>query len=276
MKYVDLHIHTHYSDGLDTPSQIVKMARIKGLDMIAITDHDNLRGYFKALPEARAWGVELVPGVEITTVEHHLLALNFDPRDQGFANFIQRSQDIQREVCRQRVELLKAHGLPITFNKVQRAYSRSTLGKFSILMTMLSDKACKDYLERRHGKLGMSDLFKLYLATKGVAGKIEKRKVITWKQAIREIHKANGLAVFPHPPTMAKDPSEMLDMLVGIDGIEIQLRYEKRYRPFQDYARREGLFVTYGSDFHSSAFGYAMLGRRNNALDEEVLEEIKK
>ena len=268
MKYVDLHIHTAYSDGTDTPNQVARAAKLKGLDMIAITDHDNLSGYYEALHEAKIWGMDLVPGVEISTIQHHLLGLNFDPNDEGFIRFIQYSQDIQKGVCKQRVELLESHGVPISFDKVEQAFPHSTLGKYSILMTMLSDKTSREYLERNHGQLDVKGLFSVYLSSGGIAGHVEKRRVVEWGEAIDEIHKAGGFAIFPHPSTKADNPNEILYMMKGIDGIEIQPQYGEKNKSFRDYAEQNGLFLTFGSDYHGSAFDSVMLGRDKNSLDE--------
>jgi len=75
MKYVDLHMHSYHSDGIYSPKQLVRAAKLNGLDLIAISDHDNIQGYFEALPEAKNCNIELLPGVEINTLEHHLLFL---------------------------------------------------------------------------------------------------------------------------------------------------------------------------------------------------------
>jgi len=275
MKHVDLHVHTLYSDGVDTPNQIVKTARLNGLEMIAIADHDNLRGYYEALPHAKSQALDLVPGVEITTIQHHLLGLNFNPRDEGFVKFIQHAQDIQRGVCNQRVEVLRAHGIPIPFDQVQSAYSHATSGKYSILKTMLSDRTCRDYLERKHGQLKFDELFKIYLSDSGIAGHVEKRKVVEWGEAIAEIHKAGGLAIFPHPSTKADDPSKVSDMLAGIDGIEVQPQFGEKNTPFRDYAKKEGLLVVFGSDYHDSAFNSMLRNKGDNLLDEHVFGKIK-
>ncbi len=76
MSKADLHIHTTYSwDGMMTPAAALKAARIAGLDVIAITDHDEIGGAFEALELAGKYGLEVIPGIEITTADGHLLAL---------------------------------------------------------------------------------------------------------------------------------------------------------------------------------------------------------
>ena len=76
MGLADLHVHTIYSfDGTATLSSVLTHARRAGLDVVAITDHDEIRGALKAVELAPKFGVEVVPGIEITTAEGHLLAL---------------------------------------------------------------------------------------------------------------------------------------------------------------------------------------------------------
>jgi predicted metal-dependent phosphoesterase TrpH len=76
MSKADLHIHTTYSwDGMMTPAAALKAAHMAGLDVIAITDHDEIGGAFKALELAGKYGLEVIPGIEITTADGHLLAL---------------------------------------------------------------------------------------------------------------------------------------------------------------------------------------------------------
>lgn len=77
MGFADLHMHTIYSyDGTASVSAVLKRAKQIGLDIIAITDHDEIKGSLKALELAPAFGIEVIPGVEVTTAEGDLLALN--------------------------------------------------------------------------------------------------------------------------------------------------------------------------------------------------------
>lgn len=77
MGFADLHMHTIYSyDGTASVSAVLKRAKQIGLDVIAITDHDEIKGSLKALELAPKYGIEVIPGVEVTTGEGDLLALN--------------------------------------------------------------------------------------------------------------------------------------------------------------------------------------------------------
>jgi hypothetical protein len=82
MKY-DLHIHTKHSDGINTPEEIVKAAKEKGLTGIAITDHDTVEGLAEAKKACKKYNIEFIPGVELTTNAGDLLLLGFDKIPEG-------------------------------------------------------------------------------------------------------------------------------------------------------------------------------------------------
>ena len=85
MTYADCHAHTNRSDGGNTSKEIIESGKFKGLDLIAITDHDTTAGFFEGIGVAKKWGICLLPGVELTTQEHHLVGLNFDPGNKRFS-----------------------------------------------------------------------------------------------------------------------------------------------------------------------------------------------
>ncbi len=297
MVFVDLHIHTYYSDGTDSPEQQVDVAKDKRLDMIAIADHDNLDGYFEAIEPARKAGIGLVSGVEITTIQHHLLALDFDPYDPDFLRFVKRSKDIQRELCGERVKLLAAYGVPITLEKVEERFPHSTLTKYSTSQTMTDDPECRRYLLENHepekdGTIKIRSVLSYYLSAGGIAGMVEKKKKIVlknginieenrwveWKEAISAVHKAGGLAFIAHPALGADNPKDILDLLAGVDGIEVQPQFWEKYVPFIKYAECRGLLVSYGSDDHGKAFddsGSKILGREGNRLSPDFFDRLK-
>ena len=63
MRYVDLHTHTFYSDGTDDPKSIVRASKMKGIDVLAITDHDTSEGIAEAQEAAKEVGIDLIPGI---------------------------------------------------------------------------------------------------------------------------------------------------------------------------------------------------------------------
>ena len=105
-KYIDFHCHTLYSDGIDSPKNLLKAQKLVGLDIIAITDHDNLLGYWEAKKSAEEWGITLIPGVEFSAGKYHILGLNFNPENPKILETIEKSKYLQRENTRRRTEIL--------------------------------------------------------------------------------------------------------------------------------------------------------------------------
>lgn len=279
MKHIDLHTHTFYSDGSDDPESLVRGAKLKGTDVLAITDHDTMSGYFAAIKEAKRWGIELVAGVEVTTRDYHILGLNVDPSYQPFQDFLKRVQELQKKVCEQRTEILEGHAVPINLEKIEQAFPHSRLGKYNILMTMMVDEECRVYNERAHPGKNADELFEVYLRKKGIAGNVPKKYFVESKEAIKQIHKAGGVAIIAHPFKDIKDLRSEMDTLVeeGIDGVEVQPNYACRNFPYIAYAQEKGLPLTYGSDYHGPAVGRTLLGKMVdsvNCIEERALEKL--
>ncbi|MDP3882310.1 MAG: PHP domain-containing protein [Nanoarchaeota archaeon] len=268
--YIDWHTHTIYSDGLDSPDTVVRNSKFKGIESLAITDHDTLEGYWEAVPEAAKWRIELVPGVEVSTRVYHILGLGIDPKNPEFNAFLEKVQGLQAKVCEQRIEKLQAAGYPITMEKLKDAFPKSRIGKYNIFMAMVQDEACSEMMMKEYGNFPPRDMFRKIFGTQGIAGKIENKYFVRAGEAIAEIHKAGGIAIVAHPFKQADNP-ENLDSLVekGLDGLEIQPNYGKDNDPFLEYARSRGLPVTYGSDSHGATLDRPLLGRGENLLDTE-------
>jgi predicted metal-dependent phosphoesterase TrpH len=99
---VDLHTHTTYSDGACSPGELIQKAKEKGIDIISITDHDNTKGIKEATNAGKDLGVEVIPGVEISSEisnrEIHILGYFFDPDNQELEHYLNffREERIKR------------------------------------------------------------------------------------------------------------------------------------------------------------------------------------
>jgi len=299
-KYVDFHMHTYYSDGIDSPANLVRTAAMAGLDYMAISDHDNSKSYEEAKIEADKWKIGLVSGAEVSTNRFHILGLGFDVRETrsfsehpenpsqtqsfldikntGFQEFLKHSRGLQRDNCARRIDVLKQQGVPISIEKVEAFCPDSRLGKYNIVMTMLVDEECRNYFKKVHGRyLNHTEIFDNYLARETEAGKLRSVNVSP-EEAIKAIHKANGIAILAHPFEDIRDPKDMgeLDRLVslGIDGLEIQLNFNGRNEPFKKYALEHNLLISYGSDYHGASFGRAFSSRGENVLSENLARAL--
>ncbi len=268
MEYVDLHMHTFYSDGTDNPRALVRSSKLNGMDAIAITDHDIMTGYFEAKPEAEKWGIKLIPGVEISTNKYHILGLNVNPSSEKFSNFLTKVRSYQEETCVGRIEILAKHGVPISLDKLKNSFPKSRLGKYNVFMAMMQDEECRDYLHKNHPNKSPYEIFGIYLKKDGIAGNLSGRYDVPPKEAIDAIHEAGGLAVIAHPFKNVDEMSEMDVLLrLGLDGVEIQPNYGDRNIPYRKYALEKNLLMTYGSDFHGPSMPRHLLKRAENKID---------
>src|SRR5262245_35133064 len=113
----DLHLHTIHSDGSYTPEQVVELALRSGLCAIAITDHDTLGGIEPAIAAAAGSGLEIVPGVEITT-EHdgrelHLLAYFVSLESIPLRNALNRLRELRQGRFQEMIERLQRQGVSV-------------------------------------------------------------------------------------------------------------------------------------------------------------------
>lgn len=277
MKHIDLHTHTTYSDGIDTPENLVRRAALVGIDVLAITDHDHIQAYFDAQNEAKKWGIELVPGIEVTTPNYHILGLYFDANSREFAEFVVKSRNLQKKICELRLEKLKG-SLPITLEKILKIFPVSRIGKMNILFAALQDEGCRQKIMEELGTLDSDSIYNHYFRKKNV--KVHGIEIQP-SEAIDAIHKAGGIAVIAHPFKDVKDMSELDELVkLGLDGIEVQPNFGDANKPFEEYAKQHGLLITYGSDHHGAYKPKRMLlGRRfgleNKSNEHEVIQNEK-
>ena len=270
-KYIDWHTHTIYSDGLDSPAGLVRNSRLLGIQSLAITDHDILAGYWEALLEADKGGIELVPGVEISTEVYHILGFGIDPKNPELNRFLDKVQGLQAKICERRMEKLQAAGFSIDMKKLKAAFPKSRLGKYNILLAMLRDAECAEKIIRKYGNIPSDEAFRLLFGNNGIAGEIENENSVESKEAIERIHAAGGIAIVAHPFKEAKTPRDLDSLLKdGIDGLEIQPNYNGRNVQFAEYAKQHNLLLTYGSDYHGAGFSRPLLGRGGDNYDNRI------
>ena len=274
-KYLDFHAHTIYSDGVSTPEILVKTARLSGLDMLAITDHDKLDAISEAIKAGKIWDIKIIPGIEVSTTKYHILGINVDYTSPKFREFVKESGLEQERVCKTRIEAIQSNGVPMTFEKLKKYFPLARLGKFNLCMAMIQDRECQDYFRENGIRLG-NDNYKNYIKAKDGNEIADKFTTITPQRAINEIHQAGGLAFIAHPFKDVKKMQE-LDVLVsqGLDGLEIQPNFNGKNEPFEKYASEHNLLVTYGSDYHGGLFGREILGKGRNTLYPALKKALK-
>ncbi|MDP3026744.1 MAG: PHP domain-containing protein [Nanoarchaeota archaeon] len=280
-KYIDLHTHTRYSDGIETPSILMENLKLQGMNIVAKTDHDTLAGYEEAKQAAENIGLILVPGLEFSDKDYHILGLGFNPYDEEFNALVQKSTNNQKLATKQRIDLLQEHGIPITMEKVEKYFPFSRLGKQNIFRTLYLDKDCRGWLEKNLPDACPNDVFEYTLRKKGIAEKISKYYNLERDEIINGIHNAGGIAILAHGPKEVKNIKELYELKeMGIDGFEIQPRFYNdkfeaiSYEDVERFAKENNMLLTYGSDYHGASMPRRLLERKNNILSLELEERI--
>jgi len=248
MKFkVDLHLHSNWSDGSLGVSQLVRFAKTLGLDAISITDHDTMTSQAEALEEGKIQGLRIIPGVEISAFnpetgrKAHILGFNV--RDmEGLERACRPFLEARHYKNLQSVDLVAAAGYPINRNDVKEYASLDNTVYRQHIMHALVDRG---YASAIYGPL-YTKLF----GTGGLA--VVKALYMSAEEAVRLVQDCGGLAVLAHP--FQYDSMDFISRLaeLGLAGIEYHhhTQTSEREDAVIEAARRYGLFLSGGSDFH--------------------------
>lgn len=237
----DLHIHSTFSDGKYPPSKLVKLAKNIGLHTIAITDHDSLGGIEEATHQGKIQGVEVIAGVEISTVWQ---GQSVDVLGYGIQHIEWLDQKLlaYRKARKERAKLilkkLEKLGMPLTMAEVEQQAKNGLIGRPHIAQAMV----VKGYA------FSVSEVFNHYLGD-GMPADVPKKE-LPLAQGIKWIKQAGGLAVIAHPVYLGKSLTEIIKE--PWDGIEVWHRNHSKsdVKRFQQLAKQYNLVMTGGSDFH--------------------------
>ncbi len=250
----DLHSHTICSDGSDSPSELLKLAKKSGLSGLSITDHDTIAAYTPAFfAEANELGLRILTGIELSSEWQeqsvHVLGYNIDIHSQELINFL--TELIKRRDGRNAamIERLKKKGFEIDVGELQ-VFGDRTIGRPHIAM-LLKEKGYVTTIQ---------EAFQKYLGEQCscfVAG-----IKYTPSDVIEQIHKAGGRAVLAHPHFIKKKRLLEHLMELKLDGLECYYGVFQDYqeRPWVTLAKKRGWVATGGSDYHGSVKPHIMLG----------------
>lgn len=263
MREIDLHIHTTESDGTCTPAEVVRLARARGLRAVAITDHDTAAGYPEAAGEGERLGVEVVPGIEISTELRgpvHILGYFIDPSSPALApvlDWVIRDRD---ERNRKMAAHMAADGLPIDYDAMRHRFG-AAIGRPHFAELLVELGLARD----------VKDAFDRYVE-KG-RPYFERRHFLTLEQSIRCICASGGLAVLAHPFQYRLEDSglrELIETAKGFGLAGMECRYsgydEAQTAQLLALAREYDLLPTGGSDFHGAVKPHIALGSGTGTL----------
>ena len=271
MRYADLHTHTHHSDGTRTPANVIDVARAHGIEIVAISDHDNLAAFFEIKAYADARGVTLVPAVELSCaydgVDVHILAYAFDPLDERIEARLRSFRDTRERRGHAIVERLRGLGHPIDARRVSELAAGGAVGRPHVARALV---------EAGHAE-SVSDAFDKFLGT-GKPGYVEKERFRV-QDAVSLIRSAGGVTSIAHP-TVYPDHERLVPILLdaGVDAIEVihpDVEDADRER-YTFLARSRDRFTTGGSDDHGTVKTTETLGhfRVPETMIGPILERV--
>jgi predicted metal-dependent phosphoesterase TrpH len=265
---IDLHMHSTFSDGLFSPTELVGKAVKRKLAAISLTDHDCVDGVYEAVAAGRENDVEVMSGVELSCEfkgrDLHILGYGVDPDHQEFQEMLARFRDTREKRGLAIIEKLNKLGISIDPDDVMAKSGQGALGRPHIAAVLAEKNFVSSPVEA----------FDKYIAEGGPAY-VPKYKMSP-PEAIRYIRMAGGLAFIAHPGIFLKDMDEMSVLLAeGFDGVEV---YHSRHdaatvMALIAMAEEHGLLLSGGSDYH----GFTSRDLPIGALDisYEVLQNIK-
>ena len=257
----DLHCHSVVSDGTLTPEALAERAAANGVELWALTDHDEVGGQHRALAAATAAGIKYLTGAEISVtfanVTVHIVGLGFDPDNaalvQGLANTrdgrIPRAQDMAAQLAK--VGIADAYEGALKYVGNPQLVSRTHFARF-----LVESGVCKDTPE----------VFRKYL-TEGKPGYVPHRWA-TLGDAVHWITGAGGVAVIAHPARYKFTANEEYALFSefkahGGQGVEVVTgsHTPAEYVTYAAMAREFGMVASRGSDFHSPDESHTDLGK---------------
>jgi len=274
---IDLHTHTDESDGTYSPNQLIAAAAELKLEALGITDHDTLAGYDAAVEPARAAGLDLVCGIELSTKLRgrsvHLLGYFLDQHPtQAFRDWLTEMQLSRRDRNIRLAARLREMGFNVSLEEVQ-ARGKSLAGRPHFAQVMVEkgyvadtrqafddylDESAKAYVDRQEPQFG---------------------------EAVRKILDGGGLPSLPHPIRVPRNGEQVEDLLgemvdSGLRAIEV---YHSDHAPadvelYLQLAARYGLAISGGSDFHGALKPRICLGTGmdgNLHVPKSVLDRLR-
>jgi predicted metal-dependent phosphoesterase TrpH len=243
-RLADLHSHTYYSDGTDSPRRLIELAKKAGLAAIAVTDHDILEGHPEAEVAARELGVELIPGIEmsasVNNVEVHVLGYFLDPANAALRRHLAEQRDRRLQRMRDMVAKLRSLGVLISVDDVMAVAGRGTMGRPHVAEAMVKGgyvNTPREAFDRYIGNTGPG-----FIPGSQIAPRV----------VIDVILQAGGVPVLAHPIYLKDDG--LIDQFAheGLAGVEAyhSSHSAEQIKRYEQVAQRLGLLRTGGSDYH--------------------------
>ena len=268
-RIANLHTYSSESYGNLSPVELVKLAKRSGLYALAITDRDTLKGIKELLADGNDYGIELIPGVEMSVSadsDMHILGLFVDPKNEELNRVIENAQDEKQRFINRAIKQLKRLEIEIDAEELKRR-------------KIIAVNDFMDYLNE-------TGVFPTEAETKAFFGKLYfewKSEMPDPQKCFETIHRAEGIAILAHPLVLGLRDEELKKLLLklkrnGLDGIEVyHPEHTEEYEAtLLKYAKELDLLVSGGSGLLERAIGEQAEERYRKGVAYEEVEAMKK
>jgi epoxide hydrolase-like predicted phosphatase len=281
-KVCDLHTHSYYSDGEFSPKELVKKAKKKGIKVLALTDHNSVKGVQQAINQAKRSGITIIPGVEIEVGVKHgeVLGYFIDYKNKKLHEELKNLSRYVDKGVHTRIKALQKLNANISVSKFEKLYPHAknnykyaNLTNYFLGHLKMSKKQYYDLLDK-------------------IKKPKPKKKQLSLVEAIKLIKKYNGVPVLSHPWLGEHNKKYVFNekfiknlINAGLQGLEIDNhegynfgRTKEFIKKIRYFAKKYNLILTSGSDFHGPVLEkltkHHKLGKSKCSL--EVVEQLKK
>lgn len=268
MKKVDMHMHSTWSDGSDTVSELLDKVLEAGIQKFSLTDHDTYAGVEEMqelMKEREISGLEFIPGIELsclldtsdTNSDCHILGYGYNPNHPEIIGICRKSQEYRKEKLIATVEFLKEKGYDITDEELESLSGIPSVGKPHIVELLVIKNHPENIRAYRN---------RLFI----ILDELKTAYHVSAQEAIRAIRDANGMAVWAHPLGDKEDYKTHKNIVefynfyrplkeYGIQGLECEYsRYTDEEIDFlKSVAQKDNILMSSGSDYH---------GKRKNIM----------
>jgi len=264
----DLHNHSYYSDGVLSPSEVVKLASQAGCNLFSLTDHDTTDGIAEAQLEANKLNLHLINGVEISALWRnmaiHILGLGIDVNNEILQTGLEHNQKLRKERAEKIALSLWRSGIKDALEKTQSFSKTDMLTRTHFAQMLISEGYCKD----------MKAVFRRYLTGKKPGGvRVEWED---FNEVVHWIHASGGKAFIAHPFRYRMTHTKIKTMLNDFkcelgDGIEVVTgtSSDDEIELGNQWAGQYNFLATCGSDFHGWPNQRVRIGNLRDLPDPE-------
>ena len=272
---IDLHVHSTFSDGTNTPQELVSLATKIGLSAMALTDHDTCEGVPFARDAAKGTPLKVIPGIELSTEYHHtevhIVGLNIDPDNRELLEATREFRHKREHRNELMIELLRQQGFSITMEELIADNPDAVITRANIARFLVD-----------HGEIGsVNHAFERYLGDD--CSCYVPREKITPARACTLIQQAGGVPILAHPVLYHMKKAQLEQLIqelipYGLKGMEVYYStYDRgQTKDMKNLADEYGLVATGGSDYHGDNKPYIHLGTGKNNLNipDSILSKL--